>query len=266
MAQYIPCQHCGRFVNRIVTQCPYCGDEPRGDRPADVEAAEAPVTAPLPRYIPLGSVALFLQLLLGLFILANAVALLSGIPYRSDLLAVAAGLEPGSAVNLAEGRYNTAFVLVTVAYVATAVAFLVWFWRAYTNLGFFGRSRSRSPGWAVGSWFIPFAGMIIPYGIGAEIWTQSRPEPGPVRERRDPNMEPIISWWALFLMMSLINVVESFILEEGYDAADLAAYVGVDMVGSIVAIAAAIAAIRFVRAATARQEKLWALSRSGIGD
>ncbi len=238
-----------------MAECPYCGDDPGGDR-SDLAGIVTVPTRP-PRHLPLQGVALFVQLLLGLFIVGSLVGILAAVPYRAGLLDVAAGL-PVSADDVValEDRYNAAFLLVTVAYVATSIAFLTWFWRAYSNLTYFERPRRRTPGWALGSWFIPIAGMFIPYGIGAEIWNQSKPEPGPISQGRDANMEPVISWWALFLIMSLVNVVESFMLPEDYTASDLAAYVGVDLVASVVAIAAAVATIRFVRLATERQEQL----------
>ena len=263
MAQYIPCQQCGRMVNRILEVCPYCAGDPGGDGSGDPLDLGDGAPSRL-SFIPLQAVGLLVQLLLGVFIAASVVALLTAIPYRSALLDVASGSAPGGNLGLAEDRYDTAFILVTFAYVATAAAFMTWFWRAYSNLGFLARTRSRKPGWAIGGWFIPIFGMIIPYGIGAEIWTQSRPDRGPVRERRDSNMEPVISWWALFIIMSLVNLIQAFMLAEDYDASDLAAYVGVDIVASVVAIAAAGAAIRFVRLATRRQEELLVLRRSGV--
>lgn len=219
------------------------------------------------RHQPLQGVALFLRLLLGLFMVASLVGILTAMPYRSSLLDVAGGLSVSSDEIVAlEDRYNAAFLLGALTYIATAITFLVWFWRAYSNLTYLGRPRRRGPGWAIGSWFIPVAGLFIPYSIGGEIWTQSKPETGMVPERGDANMEPVISWWALFLIMSLVNVVESFMLPEDYSAGDLAAYVGVDMVSSVVAVAAALAAIRYVRLSTDRQESLLAMKRPSVPD
>ncbi len=267
MAQYVPCQSCSQVVNRFLEVCPYCGEDPGGDR-SDLPFALADSITPAPaRYQAVDSVALFVQLLLGLFVAASIVQILTAVSYRADVLDVAAGVPvaDGDLIGT-ENRYNAASLMGAVAYVVTSISFVVWFWRAYSNLTYFGRPRMRRPGWAIGAWFIPIAGMIIPYGIGAEIWTQSRPQLEPVAERRDPNMEPVISWWALFLIMSVVNVVGSFMLPEDYTASDLAAFVGVDIVASVVAVAAAVAAIRFVRSATDRQHQLYTLtqSRSGV--
>ena len=258
MDQFIPCQVCQQTVNRFLEVCPYCGQDPGGDR-SDVPLPPTPVDLDVPQgtFRPLQSVALFAELLFGLFVLGSVVSLIAGVAYRNGLLELAAGRAISiDDVILGEERYLAAIGVVSIGYVVLSVVFVTWFWRAYSNLAALGRTRSRGAGWAIGAWFIPLAGLVIPYGIGAEIWTQSKPEPGGVTVRRDPNMEPVISWWALFVIMSLINQAGLFLAGDEQDAGELAAFVGIDMVASVVSIAAAIAAVRFIRLATARQQEL----------
>ncbi|MEA2002817.1 MAG: DUF4328 domain-containing protein [Actinomycetota bacterium] len=221
----------------------------------------APTEVTKDRYRPIESVALFVQLLFGVFILGSIVALVTGALYRTALLDLAS---PNTVrlddVILTEQRYLAAAGMLSFVNIVLTVAFVVWFWRAYSNLNPLGRVRSRKAGWAIGSWFVPIGNMFIPYRIGAEIWTQSRPEPGPM-PNRDPDMEPVISWWALLLIMAVVNQIAVFrgmgITEDPFEiAAETAAVVGLELISSVVSIAAAIAALRFVRLATARQEKL----------
>ncbi len=215
----------------------------------------APTLTTTQRFYPVANVALFVRLLLGIFIVGSIGSVLTSLPYRNLLLEIDRGREVlATDIIAAEDRYNMMVLLVAGTYLITAAAFLTWFWRMYANLTALGRSRRRRPGWAIGGWLIPFAGLVIPYGIGAEIWTQSKADGEP--KRRDPNMEPVISWWALFLIMTLTNVVGSFLLDGNDAAADVAAYVGVDIVASLVAIASAVAATRFVRMSTDRQLEL----------
>ena len=63
-----------------------------------------------------------------------------------------------------------AFVLV-----ATAILFLVWLHRAYKNLRASGVKTEMPPGWAVGSWFIPFLNLVQPYQAMKELWIKSDP-------------------------------------------------------------------------------------------
>lgn len=258
MDQFIPCQSCTQVVNRFLEVCPYCGNDPGGIR-TDRPVAPPPVAVGVPPgpFRPLQSVAVFAELLFGLFVLGSVVSLVTGLAYRTSLLDLAAdrSILLDDAI-LAEERYFAAVGVVSIGYIVLSIVFIVWFWRAYSNLPALGRERSRRAGWAIGSWFIPIAGLFIPYGIGAEIWTQSRPQPGSVTAPRDPNMEPVISWWALYVIMSLVNQVGLFIGGDEQEPAEMAAFVGVDLVASIVSIGAAVAAVRFVRSVTARQEDL----------
>jgi hypothetical protein len=200
------------------------------------------------------SLAVFLQLAFGLFILGTIVVILTGLAYRNGLGELAAE-RPGSlsAVVRSEDNYVTASGILGGLNIFIVVAFIGWFWRSYVNLPVLDRSLRRKPGWAAGSWLIPFANFVIPYSIGAEIWKKSRVG-SPAEE---DNLEPVISWWALFLIMGLVNQV-AFFSSRGIDddIEAMRAAVSVDLVGAVVSVAAALAAARFVRLATARQEEL----------
>ena len=90
-----------------------------------------------------------------------------------------------------------------IIYVATVVFFCVWLYRAYDNLRAFDpmRGLDYSPGFAVGSFFIPFVNLVVPYRAVKEVWQKSGPpaealmsEPGP------PAYFPI--WWLFWLLAS----------------------------------------------------------------
>ncbi|MFD5148807.1 DUF4328 domain-containing protein [Streptomyces sp. NPDC058401] len=58
--------------------------------------------------------------------------------------------------------------------VATAVVFIIWFHRAHTNAKAFRPDvATRSSGWAIGGWFIPFGNLVIPCRMAREIWDAS---------------------------------------------------------------------------------------------
>ena len=265
MPQFVECQACARTVNRSLSACPYCGSDPGGDR-NDVRAAESaavPTDQVPSRYRTIQSLGLLLQLLFGLFIVGSVVSVVTAWAYRGLLLDLEAGraLVPSDAT-LIEDRYIMAAGVTAAAYLAIGVAFLVWFWRAYSNLTALGKHRKRRAGWAIGGWLVPFANLVIPYWIAAEIWRESRLETATDLLGNEPNMEPVISWWALFLITGVVNQIALFTAGdlEG-NPGQVAAGVGIDVVGSIVGIAAAMAAMRFVRTATERQERLVAATR-----
>src|SRR6185503_20491846 len=83
----------------------------------------------------------------------------------------------------------------------TVVFFSMWLYRSYENLRSFGhwaRNLHHSSGWAVGSFFVPFANLVIPYRAVKELWQNSvsvedtRLGLGPV-----PSWFPL--WWFFWL-------------------------------------------------------------------
>ena len=94
-------------------------------------------------------------------------------------------------------------LLELIFYVTTVVFFCVWLYRASDNLRAFNPwSRPNySPGWAVGSFFVPFVNLVVPYRAVKEVWQKSGPpdelllsEPGP------PASFPV--WWLFWLLAS----------------------------------------------------------------
>jgi len=97
-------------------------------------------------------------------------------------------------------------VLELIIYVATVVFFLVWLYRAYANLRAFNPSRrlDHSPGWAVGSFFVPFINLVVPYRAVKEVWQKSGPpDEELLSEPNPPATFPI--WWLFWLLSSIVG-------------------------------------------------------------
>jgi hypothetical protein len=90
-----------------------------------------------------------------------------------------------------------------IVYLATVVFFCIWLYRAYANLRVFDPSRrlDSSPGMAVGSFFIPFANLVLPYRAVKEVWQKSGPpDEALLSEPAPPSWFPV--WWAFWLLSS----------------------------------------------------------------
>ncbi|MEU3448770.1 DUF4328 domain-containing protein [Streptomyces thermolilacinus] len=134
-----------------------------------------------------------------------------------------------------------------MALIATGIVFIVWFHRARTNAEVFGPDEQRrTPGWAIGSWFIPLANLWIPRKIAGDIWDAS--ELGKRAPRTVLN-----AWWTLWVVASLAGRTTERLWEraEEYDAIRRAA-LGL-AASSVLDLVAAVAAILFVRRLTAMQ-------------
>ena len=95
-------------------------------------------------------------------------------------------------------------VLTVLIYIATVVFFSIWLYRSYDNLPAFGtpkRSLSHSPGWAVGSFFVPIINLFVPYRAVKELWQKSiSPDESPLFEPTPPATFPL--WWLFWLLSS----------------------------------------------------------------
>lgn len=113
---------------------------------------------------------------------------------------LASGLETGDTDDPGPAALLQALLLIInfLLYLATIVAFLLWLYRAHSNLRPLGAHQLEStPGWAVGSFFIPFLNLVRPYKAVRELWRWSQPmEIGPERITYAPSASaPLVGWW-----------------------------------------------------------------------
>lgn len=142
--------------------------------------------------------------------------------------------------------------LATIAvYIATAIAFLMWLYRANNNIAAFGEPREHSAGWAVGSFFVPFANLVVPYRATREIWRKSDPvtAEGMFYAVSPPGFFP--AWWGFWIASNIAsNVYVRMTLAEA--PLDASAIVGI--FSEVLSVGAAWLAILVVRDIDRRQE------------
>jgi hypothetical protein len=86
-----------------------------------------------------------------------------------------------------------AALLVGLLMLATLILFLNWFYRARKNADLTTWRQRWSPGWAIGSWFLPPVFLWFPYQIMADIWRAGLP---PERRQGPANAALPGLWWA----------------------------------------------------------------------
>lgn len=128
-------------------------------------------------------------------------------------------------------------------YIATIVFFLMWIYRTNENLPAFGTPSGYSSGWAVGSWFIPFASLIIPYRATKEIWNKSVPNTGTMfSDLSPPAYFPI--WWTFWVLSNLVSNVYMRLSWDEKLSPEVDAMLGA--LTSILSIVAALFAVKVV--------------------
>ena len=118
--------------------------------------------------------------------------------------------ESPSPALIAAGLLIVGLALIEFAvYVATVVLFLMWLYRSHENLLAFGVSRQQleySSGWAVGSFFVPFVCLVVPYRAVRETWRKSIPDQSSMFS--DPSPPAIFPlWWAAWLVAGFGNQI-----------------------------------------------------------
>jgi hypothetical protein len=133
------------------------------------------------------------------------------------------------------------------------VIFLVWVHRAASNLRALGRTgMTMSPGWCVGSFFVPIASLFVPYKGVAEIATCSDP--------RESGVAPasVLGWWLLFIGSNVVWLVRLMAMRD----AELGARIMLDVVATVMSTGAVALLFVVVRFVNAGQEE-WARRRVG---
>lgn len=106
--------------------------------------------------------------------------------------------------------YACGVVLSLLAGIFTAVAFLIWLFRAVRTAHARGLRPRSSPAGAVAVWFIPFVNLVVPYHVLRSLHRVStRNDP---RARHDPLTrwpQIFVAWWFGWLGMIVLNRVSS---------------------------------------------------------
>lgn len=179
------------------------------------------------------------------------------ISFASTLLSVLELLWPGDL--FAEGFENNPVTLVLallavalavvqiVVSITTVVVFLMWLYRAHENLATFGIPRNQmqySSAWAVGSWFVPLANLIIPYRAIKELWQKSVPNYVTMFSTLSPpGFFPV--WWGFWITSNIANQIYFRLSWREETATDAVEVMGA--IGGILEIVAALLAIKVVR-------------------
>jgi hypothetical protein len=158
-----------------------------------------------------------------------------------------------------DDRVMTVGLLQTGTYIACAIAFLIWYARAYANLERLGaRGEFRSRRWAIISWFVPFVNYVVPKRVMNVIWRASDPDlPAVATYWESRRVSPLLHWWwAMWIVSTFVaNILLRDSLDSGQTPDELVSIATGYVVIDIIDIVPAVLAILVVRATTNRQEE-----------
>ena len=196
----------------------------------------------------------------GLLVVAAALVAI-GFFFRVHELNLFRKLESGGGVSVSEGeasddRLAAISALGALVALPTIVLWLMWQFRAHTNLKALGAADLRyKPGWVVGWWFIPFANFVVPYRTMRELYKASDPDSGSVEWQARQSPPTLLLWWFAWLGRIVLVLIAASVAPDTFESAHK--FVVRDqylLAGDVITIAAAGLAIIVVRRIDARQQ------------
>lgn len=213
-------------------------------------------------YVPGGGRTGFAITMMGMTIAVNIAAVATRVMQVNLLNTV---LDGGSiSLDTAERSdmiYRGVILLWIIVSVITAIAFLMWFYRARKNLQYFDvPGPLYSPVWAVIGFFIPVFNLIRPYQVAKEIWKSSgRLEDTNVNNAGgdDEPVSVIVKlWWGAFIISGTAAWIAKLHSSIGDDLVqNLLNKTGWIIAGEIFTVIGALLAITMIIKIDARQSR-----------
>jgi hypothetical protein len=155
-----------------------------------------------------------------------------------------------------------AAVLNILLIIVTAIVFLIWEYRANSNLRPLGVPRPEySSRWAVGSWFVPILNLFVPFKIISYIWRKSDPDDlnadGVFGEWNHSGADEftIKAWWGFWIATSVVGRFTGQISRRADTLSEHTLSCWASILTSALSLIAALLAISIVRGVNARQEE-----------
>ncbi|RST06559.1 DUF4328 domain-containing protein [Streptomyces sp. WAC07149] len=140
-----------------------------------------------------------------------------------------------------------------LALAATAVVFVIWFYRVRVNGQVFRPDAfTLGSGWAVGSWFVPLGNLFLPYKVARQTWEASV-QLAPDGSFRRVSSAPVTSWWLVWVLSLVLDRVLGVVYVRAETPESLGAASLLGVVSDLTVVAAAVLAVQFVRKLTALQ-------------
>lgn len=132
---------------------------------------------------------------------------------------------------------SVAGIFASLVLIATGICWVIWQFQVAKQV--IGMTR-RTPGWHIGSWFIPIVSFWFPYQNISDLWKAvGRPQPS-----------WLIGWWLLWLVSGVTSQVSARILLDSYEVEGWRAAMGWGIGAEILSIAAVPLACMIVRGIT----------------
>ncbi len=151
-------------------------------------------------------------------------------------------------------------ILHFLIFIATAVLFSMWLYRASRNLRALGTPKQNleySPGWAVGSFFVPILNLFVPFRAVKEIWVKSDPNvsSATIFSPQGSTIPAFIGWWwALWIISNIASRIVFRFSSRAETPEQILIAAKLEIGTYLLEITAAVFAVFLVQRIDARQE------------
>lgn len=261
--KYLRCPRCGLFAPATALHCD-CGYRfvsNAGESPSRMPGQSSGSRKSQQAFARLEGPARWTKwLLIGTAALCG-IGIVSGL-MQVDLLSRAAQGITDAEAAANDSRQQAIGTLQVLLLISTAVAFLIWFYRAHSNLPVVSSIKLvYTPGWAVGGFFVPFLNLVRPVQVMRELWhgTMSagpNTNAGTLASTQPIDSTPVLVgwWWGLFLVSNVLgNQVMRRAFRENPTLPDLQVLSWLQVLSDGLDIPTAVLAILLVDRITKRQ-------------
>lgn len=143
-----------------------------------------------------------------------------------------------------------ASILIFIAVIVSIVTFIMWFRRAYYNIGLRIPNLLYGNGWAAGSWFIPFINLYMPFQIMKDLYNQTEKYMTLcMKEPYKGNLKTnyVNLWWTLWIMSFVINYLSVKIVWNVEDINTTSTNPFITVIGAILQIALCVVTIVVIK-------------------
>lgn len=209
---------------------PYQGPGPYQPAPYQGPFQQLPYRPVPPQFRPLRAVSIVSIVLMGLTVIAAVIQCVLLWRSYDEVKRLVYGLLSDQEIEHGvESIAGTGPFLNLVSYllIGTAIAYLLWLWRARENVDFLfspfapqpiAPPQRRTPGWAVGSWFCPIVQFWYPLQVVEDVVRASEPaaQPGAARSVRIRAL--LYGWWGSWTTFWVILVGGGSVATVGFIA------------------------------------------------
>lgn len=144
----------------------------------------------------------------------NIVSIISFVMQYSLLQAVSFGEGiSADAADINDARVRIISIISLIIWATSGITFIMWFRRAYYNLGVITTRTNYTDGWAAGCWFVPIISLYRPYQIMKELYSDTKRFLDGKDISHQLETRLLSTWWTLWLVHVILDQIINKIFE-----------------------------------------------------